>query len=278
MSQFNITDQMAGAGPTEAEAIAQIAETSFKPVEIDPAKVYVSPHAQQLVNLEDLLPTPRRQRERTVLHTAAALGAFVEKFMGAGTALYADLEARTIIGIFNGSTATDPGWNDHRASLELRHTPEWKHWFGKDNQMLPQVAFAEHVEDGLDAIVAPPAADMLELAQTFSAKRGVEFKSANQLGNGDRQLLYIEETNAKAGQSGQIQIPPTFTLALAPFEGCALYKMEARLRYRISEGHLLLGYKLVRPDEVLRETFDDIVATVEKTTGRTAYRGKPPVR
>lgn len=267
-----------GAQRTEADAVADIALTMAEPEVMDPEKVYGAPHEIQIADLERYLANPRRLHESITLHTPAALGAFVAAFKVDGTALYADLEARTIVGVLNGSVKGQAGWNDHRASLELRHTPDWKHWASKDGQLTGQVAFAEHIEEGLDAIVDPPAADMLELAQSFEAKQSVQFRQANRLQDGQRQLVYDEAIDAKAGTKGSIDIPEFFTLGLAPFEGCDPYKIQARLRYRISEGRLTIGYKLVRPDEVLRATFDDIVATVEKATGLTAFGGKPPVR
>ncbi len=71
-------------------------------------------------------------------------------------------------------------------------------------------------------------------------------------------------------------IPKTFTIGVAPFEGCQLYAVDARLRYRISEGRLTLGYQLDRPEDVLRTAFDDVLKQVQDATTRTALLGLPP--
>lgn len=141
--------------------------------------------------------------------------------------------------------------------------------------MLAQTAFAEHVEESLLDITAPPAADMLEIAQSFQATTKVAFESGHRLNSGQQQLTYVEETGAKAGRKGELTIPQTFELALAPFEGSATYKVSARLRYRIGDGQLRIGYFLDRPEEVLRSAFIDTLTAIEAGVGGKALRGTP---
>jgi uncharacterized protein YfdQ (DUF2303 family) len=177
--------------------------------------------------------------------------------------------------VVNGHEAEAAGWSDHRATLRLRHTPEWKRWIERDGKIEGQTKFAEHIEDCLADIVEPEAAVMLELAQHFQAAVKVNFRSAKQLSDGQRQLVYEETVEAKAGQRGEIVIPGSFVVGVAPFEGSVGYKLNARLRYRLSDGQLLIGYVLDRPDKVIRAAFDDVLAEVETATGLQAFAGTP---
>lgn len=50
--------------------------------------------------------------------------------------------------------------------------------------------------------------------------------------------------------------------------------MNARLRYRIDEGQLLLGYALDRPDEVARSAFLDVRTAIGDATGYDVLAGR----
>jgi uncharacterized protein YfdQ (DUF2303 family) len=159
--------------------------------------------------------------------------------------------------------------------LQLEHTDEWKHWTSLDKQLVGQTDFAEHIEQGLKEIVEPPAADMLELAQTFHAAQSASFRSATRLHNGITQVQYDEEVDASAGRSKQLEIPQEFTLAIAPFVGEEPYRVTARLRYRLSSGNLKLGYQLVRPADVVRDCLSSIADRLTEEFG-DVFSGTAP--
>lgn len=147
-----------------------------------------------------------------------------------------------------------PNHRDHKATLRLTHTPEWLFWIGRDNVLGGQDDFAEHIEDGVADIVTPDGATMLEVAQSFHASMSTQFKSGKRLRDGNVQLQRMENTTATAGEDGDIEVPSVFVIRLAVFEGEDPIDLTARLRYRVRSGQLSIGYKLDRPDRVLRET------------------------
>lgn len=244
---------------------------------------------------EALLDAPRRATGTVTVHDAASLILYLRKHgarVGAAAlaaaeenaevarhAIYADVDKVTITGVINGhGPGPDaPGWGDHRAALTLRHTREWAHWAARDRQWLGQVDFAEHLEEGFDQIVDPPAAHMLELAQTMQANNRVEWKSQTLLNNGQRQFTYSETVDARAGQYGKLDIPQEFNLGLAVFEGQTEgYRIKARFQFRLREGDLSVRYLLTRPHDVVRSAFGDIVAEIEQGVGLASFRGVAP--
>lgn len=262
---------------SDAQEIVDVATRAAEPKPLDPTRIYsvITPGGlHTVIDLASYLDAPRRKTGTVNLDTGDSLGQYVKAHAGPGTALFADMDAGNVTAVLNGHDTDAPGWGDHRAVLRFRQTPAWERWRSNDRKMLSQVAFAEHIEDGLGEIVEPPGAEMLELAQSFQAATKVNFKSSRMLDSGQRQLDYEETIDARAGQKGNLVIPKAFTLALAPYEGCAPYKVVARLRFRIAEGTLTLGYVLDRPIDVLRSAFDDEVVKVETATGLTAYRGR----
>jgi uncharacterized protein YfdQ (DUF2303 family) len=266
----------------EAEAIIETAIRSTEPHEIDPeaVNVVVVPDSGrcEVIDLrlqEAHLELPRRKRGTVQLRTADSLIQYAKVHdVGDGrSALFADRTLLRVVGVFNAANTDSPGWADHRAVLQLQTTPEWSAWMDRNGILGNQVEFAEHIEDRLTDIAEPPGADLLELAQTFEATTAAAFRSAHRLQDGQIQLRYEEQVDAKAGSSGQMQIPAEFSLVLAPFEGTDARPTKARLRYRVSSGQLRIGYILNRPDDILREAFDEVLDALGAHTGLQPYHG-----
>lgn len=266
----------------DAQAVIDVATAAAEPQELEAGKRYsvVVPHGGRLaeIDTEAQLDRPRRRTGVTTHFTGESLAGYISDYREPGTTLWADIERSSMVAVLNDHVRlTDlGGWADHRAVFTARKTVEWQRWTAADNKLGDQVAFAEHIELGLAEIRDPNAATMLELAQHFEAKKDVNFRSANILDNGQRQLVYEETIQATAGRKGDITIPKEFKLGLIPFEGCEPYPVTARLRYRIREGHLQIGYILDHPEEVLRRAFDDVVLNVESLVELQAFRGTRP--
>lgn len=225
------------------------------------------------------LDAPRRVKGETTVFDVDSLAALWDKYATASSELYADPAAFRITAVFNADHDAAAGladFRDHRAVLVCRLTPAWNAWLAKDGQYLDQTAFAEFLEDRLVDIVDPSGADMLELATTFQATTKVDFESNVVLSSDQRQLVYKETLQAKAGQTGRLEVPTHFTVALQPFEASAAFRVVARLRYRINNGHLAIGYRLERPDDVLREAFGDVRQAADEACGASSLFGTAP--
>lgn len=277
---------------TDTQAIIDAGMAAAEPVVLDEGKAYAfavpaGGTVQRIDNdLDAYRARPRRKTGTVAVHDAASFVAYVRKHGLPETEIWADNARQHLVAVINAHGPTvDPdddgypdglaGWADHRAGLVLTHTPAWTAWARLDRKLAGQVDFAEHVEDRLPDFVTPSGADMLELAQSFHATRSVKFDSSQRLQSSETQLRYHEEIDAKAGKRGDLAIPDTFELGLIPFEGADPYKVTARLRYRITDGQLRIGYVLDRPEDVLRSAFLDIVNKVEEHIDQTVMRGTP---
>lgn len=230
-------------------------------------------------DIEDYEPTPRRQTGKVTLTDQDSFVLYVNRHRDDHrTTLWTNVDNGTVTGVINDHCMDggDAGWGDHRATLQLKLTEDWRFWIGQDNQMISQVAFAEHLEQGARNVVTPAAADMLEIAQTFHAKRNVAFKSSSRLKSGEIGLQYETTDQATAGIKGTMEIPDLFTLRLQPFDGGPEYdNITARFRYRIVDGVLFLGYQIDRPDLVKRAAFNDITAKVSEGIQLPVMAGVP---
>lgn len=171
----------------------------------------------------------------------------------------------------HGSGAYDAHHQGHEVRLQLRHSDDWKDWNTADGQWKSQVDFAEFIEDHRPNFGKPTAAEMLELAQTFRSTNKVEFNSSHRVKSGETSIAYAEVHDAKAGKKGELTIPDEISIAMPVYDQGKPYLLTARLRYRIQNGGLLLGFKLNRPKDTLQTAFDDVVTAVQGSTGRDVW-------
>jgi uncharacterized protein YfdQ (DUF2303 family) len=269
--------------PSDTQAIVNTAIAAVEPHPLDEdgrffAVTQPAGATTKVIDLEESLERfrdrPRRKTGSYVVHDVPSFAAYFEKHKVPETEVWGDVIAQTLCAVLNAHT-TDPdaGFEDHRLSYAVKKTDAWKAWTGIDGQLLDQVAFAEHIEARAIDFVDPSSAQMLEIAQTFEAKTNVEFQSGQILASGERKLTYKETVNAKAGETGHVEIPKEIALQLVPFEGAAAYKVIARFRYRIANGRLALGVVLERPEDIIRAAFLDVVDSVEEAIQHTVLRG-----
>lgn len=228
------------------------------------------------VDLERLLAAPRRERGLVLLHEPVDFAAYIQRMENPATTVWADDTALSVTAVFNDHTPDGAGWRDHTAVLGIRRDPDWEAWLARDNQLATQAEFAEHLEDQARVIVDPDAATMLEVATSFQARRNASFSRATRLDSGDVQLAWAEETTASAGSSGRLEIPRQFVLKIAPFVGVLPVEVIARLRYRIRDNRLGIGYKLDRPDIAERSAFADIRAGIVNVITSPVMSGTAP--
>jgi len=252
---------VAGAA-TETAALADLlADThqaiAVHPVTDDLATVVTPPGATRtMVNLQPLADQPTRARGLVVVHRPDSFVDAVDRLGPTeGTVVYVDDVTQRLVAVLNDDHgADDPGWRDHRVRLEQQHTPEWTFWTSHQG-LGEQQRFAEVIEDGLDEIIDPAPADLLEVAQTFQAAIQSEFRQAARLHDGAVQFVFAESIDAKAGVSGTVDVPTEFKVRLAVYRGGALVDLTARLRYRLRGGALQIGYQLVHPERAVDDAF-----------------------
>jgi uncharacterized protein YfdQ (DUF2303 family) len=273
---------------TNAQDIIDNAIRGTKPDELTEGGLYsvVIPaggtHKLVDLDLDKYRDHPRRKAGVVKLHDADTFAKYVGKHGLPQTEIYADEENARIVAVINAHMGTTgdgiedfAGWADHRALLQVKPTLSWEAWKKYNGRFISQVEFAEHIEDRAIDILKPTGAEMLEVAQSITAKIGVAFESSQQLSTGQRKFEFKETIGAKAGERGQLEIPSVIELGLVPFQGAPAYKVIARFRYRISEGRLTLAYALERPEDVLRNAFADVVSTISGDIDQPIFMGWP---
>lgn len=189
--------------------------------------------------------------------------------------IYADPDTRKVVAVFNDQRSDEPGWRDHRAEFKAEFTPEFQTWFNNNKQHKSQGDFAEFIEDNMADITEPAATSMLEIATTIQAKTDINFSSSKHLQNGQIQLGYTENIDARAGANGALQIPKVFTLGMRVFKNGEGYKLQARLKFRLNSGTVKFWYELDRPERVIEAAFKSYIDTLREKSGYSVLLGTP---
>jgi len=234
---------------------------SAKKIE-DNADFAVVPEGYSLTDLEQFKDAPRRIKTRIELRSAQSFCDYVIKFAADGASVFCDLKGQTFTAVLDYHVDdSTPAWAGHKATYTCPIDSRWKTWTGRNGKQMSQVEFAQFIEDNLPDIVHPAGTDMLTISRNLQAKKKVDFKSDQNLSNGDIQFTYNETTT---GTAGQLEIPQEFTLGIPVYEGGAPYEVKARLRYRISEGKLTMWYDLVRPERMEEDAFKETAANIKQ--------------
>lgn len=168
-----------------------------------------------------------------------------------------------------------PMYCNHRATLELIQTEDWKKWNaaeGQDNAMTQEefaVWLEEHaylfngVKDG-----ALKGADLLQMVSTLFAKSNVRYNRAIRLSDGKNSLDYEEDTSVQGATStgGKVDFPPMINAGLQPFEGGPTYQVDARLKVRINQRALVIWFETCQKHKIVR---DAVLGTVKMVTEKT---------
>jgi len=241
----------------------------------------VTAPGHQLHNITDAVEkaqlAPNRKRGTIQVKDLDSMLAYCADQAGAATSyIYADPDTRTITAVFN-DQRTGSGWRDHRAVYKAEFTPEFAKWFGRNGHTnaMTQTDFAEWIEDNMADIQDPGAATLLDVATTIQATSGIHFSSAKRLHNGQVQLQYTEDIDARAGAGGALEIPREFTLGLRIFKNGSGYLVKARLKYRLHQGGVKFHYELDRPERSVEDAFAGYVATLREKSGYQVLLGAP---
>lgn len=274
MSIAEIGEVEAIAAGTEASVVAELADQADTEarVPIEPGEIYLARGTNgelRVIDTDEFAASPRHRKAARVVTDAASFVAYVNRHRVAGTEIYAHTNTSSVIAVIDSHEggAAETGWQKHTVRLALEKSKAWLAWEAADGKLLAQDEFADFLDDRYIDVIEPAPALLIDIATTFQAKTNVDFDSGVRLDSGDVKLTYKETTTARAGQTGEIEIPKRIQLALRPYIGGPIYSIWANFRYRLRGSSVLLGFKLERPENVLEAAFADIVTEIRE--GRT---------
>lgn len=262
---------------TEAAVVAELADQNAEAqrVPVATGEVYLVRGDEgevRVIDTDEYAEHPRRDTASRSVTDAHSFVDYVNRHAHRGTEVYAHTNTSKVVAIIDSHEAAglNPGWQKHRVTLDLEHSKAWLAWAEADGKLFEQDVFADFLDDRYIDVIDPTAARMIDIARSFQAHTKVNFESSIREASGDVKLNFTEDTTAKAGQKGDIEIPARIQLALRPYVGGPIYSIWANFRYRLRGGAVFLGFKLERPENILEAAFADIVTEIRD--GRTDKR------
>lgn len=265
-----------------AGELTALAAAALTPFEVERAHFAAVPagfqHLELTAAIEKAQLTPYRKRGTVQVKDVPSLIAVLADHALVGAKetgyVYADPDSRTITAVLNDHRSGTAGWRDHRVHFKAEFTPEFQRWMENNGsgRAKSQTDFAEFIEDNL-ADIAESSKQLLDVATTIQASSGIEFKSARRLQDGQTQLAYVENIDARAGADGALSIPKEFTLGLRIFKNGAGYLVKARLKYRLTAGSVKFWYELDRPERSVEDAFAGYVTDVREKSGYAVLIG-----
>lgn len=215
---------------------------------------------------------PKSIKQAVTLQNAEALIEYLNRFKRDDSLLLADVAESRIVGVVDYHAKDKAQLTEHRATLALPFSEEWKTWTAINGQLKPQLEFARFVEENAPDIKAPDAASLLEAVRDLQAKRSVNFIQAVRTASDNESFEFNDNTEART--KGDLELPTKFTLSIPVYFGDSDVEVPAFLRWKLEDGKLLLGIKLHRAEHIRQAAFQLIVTDATEKTGVMAVFGK----
>jgi Uncharacterized conserved protein (DUF2303) len=266
------------------------------------ATVLVTPRGRSVQSikalLDEYLERPERRAGTAQLEDELSFIAHVNRFKSPASAVFARQDrtkpfVACVIDYYpEGSDPKATDWLGHTSVYAPALSDEWKAWAAMNGKVVPVADFAAFIEDRITDVIVPnlddpklktfadlvqgkwaEPSDLLQLSRGLQINVETQVKNAVTLNTGEIAVQYEETHRDGAGQP--IQIANLFQICVPVFYAGVLYRIAARLRYRLINGKIHWSYQLVRPDLVFDDAFKGIVANVRDQTQLPVFLGSP---
>lgn len=276
---------------TEAGVVADLvtravlAESAARPImnthpNGEPFVVLVDANGAQRIHGLAAHEPPRKKAVATFVEAQSFVG-YVNAFADEHSRVFCDVAERKFFAILDyhdPETADGLGRRgEHRAAFELKLTPAIEAWLALAAKPVPQAMFAEFLEDRYQDIEEPEGAAVLELAKTLEMKNDVAFASTQRRSDGGYDLNYKETVQAKAGQSGTMEVPARILLAVQVFQGGGVIRLPVRLRFRLSGSSLFFALTFLGMEDLLRDEVENVRGMIGGAIERPVWAGSATI-
>lgn len=233
-----------------------------------------------LRDLERYDTGPTQVRSCPEAHNAVSFIHYMNSFAVDGTVVYASFKDGVSLkggsslkggAVFNGIIdhyqKDETAWGNHRIHFRPEYSSVFKAWHSLHNEWITQREFAEFLDDHAEDVFqpddkpdAPDPADMMELAQRFSAIKSVDFQSVNILSNGERQITYAEKVSESGtgGAGGSVKAPKTILIRAAVFDGQDPLIIGVKFAFDVVDANLRFRIRIHRLEQLIEGCFDEL--------------------
>jgi uncharacterized protein YfdQ (DUF2303 family) len=220
---------------------------------------------------------PKNVKASPRLQTTASLIAYLRRFKNNHSVVFADIKTDTLVGIIDHHLEAASEENtarlcEHVVTLALPKSEEWAKWIGANERLMSHTDFASFLEENAFDVVEPAGADLLELCRDLQVKQDMSFSSSIRMGDAVS-ISYSKDEDATTKQN--MTLPVSFTIRIPVYFGEAAVDLTCFMRRKISDGKLMLGYKIIRHEATRQKEFNRVAMDVEIGAPVTTIYGTP---
>ena len=248
--------------------------------------IVVVAEAQKVQNLEQYLAAPTRIDEKRKFDDLRGFVGYVNDYKTANTVAFASRERIQVIFDYHAKDA--PQWGSHAIEFTYKRSQRWQLWERNNNQWKSQEDFADFLDSGLEEIVDPSQASVLELVKNFRATVNAEAESQI---SADGTNFSYRQTIKGGAKKTDITIPDFLTVQVSPFDGLGVlngliedeskripvYDFKAKMSWRMKQSADAskpdFKVQLLNFDLAIDETLESVRAAIKELTGITTYIG-----
>ncbi len=275
-------------GKNEASVIAAIAHSALSPSDrvITTASgeklILIRDHEgnETLLNLEEEALnaiSESRISQVVTLETQESLEQYAKRFVSPAAVLFASIDNDRVEAALDYHEPDGVRLQNsvsHRAILTLKRSMEWTAWAGMDGKLVSQLEFVRFLEENVEDIRSPTAADVIEACRDLQALRRADFRSVVREDSENYRIEYAESTDAKP-KADALTLPAEFVLSIPVYFDGEEVEVRALLRWKLEEeGGLKLGFKLKRLERIRQAEFKRIATEITEATGATLTYGR----
>ncbi|WP_300009756.1 DUF2303 family protein [uncultured Roseobacter sp.] len=238
------------------------------------------PDGYQLQDIGDKYRLPPHVVQSIRLDDRESLTSYVNRFSSSNSVIVANFDAMGIGAVLDWHPHNDmdefgtSGANEHRATLKLLMSEEFKRWNEFEGTFHSQAEFAAFLEENAVDITDPEPGVMIEISRDLEANTQVGFKSSTRLENGDRKFTYETDTRVE----NDVVVPREFQLTIPLYNGEEPVELRAAFRFRPQADGLKLGFEWRRVEYQRRAYFQQIATQIADDTGLPVFFGDASCR
>lgn len=261
---------------TEVEAAAELAFEPRLDILEDVPHMLLPKHIE-LKSLEHLLPAPKRIKGIFKFEEPQSFARYIGEFKENGSRVFADFDKYRFLAVINGAVRDKPAHSDHRVTLEMTTTQEWKAWVKQSGQKMQPREFAIFLENHIKEITGNfSGGDLLGMCRALRVNVKAGMTADESASKGKRSLTFSANTEVRAQRAAdgaEIAFPETIEITLRVFNHVQPYVFEPRLRWDANDKGIVFWYDLIDSVIVERAAFEQVVAEVNGATTLPAYVG-----
>ena len=173
------------------------------------------------------------------------------------TIVTANMDRRQFTAIVNfAEDGQKAGHGDRKISLEMQTTLEHDRWTKNNRARMTQLQLADFLEENLENITEPPAAEMIEMISNLKVKRNAVYHAVIETETGEQSLSFSETIKGET-QNGSFDFKSKFKIAITPFRGSKPYEITCNLRFSVDDQSLRIFFSMVNISKVVEHAFEE---------------------